>query len=57
MSKFIFLENLETFIKDNLLLEIRESRLQSVNDAYKHIVEFLEDIVDLVHLEGGCTVY
>ena len=38
-------------------MDIRESMLQSGNDAYNDIVGAFEDIVDLVHSEGGWIVY
>ena len=57
MSKFRSLKILETFIKGNLSVDIRASRLQSGNDAYDNIVDACDEIVDLVNSEGGWTVY
>ena len=57
MSKFSSLKFLETFTKGNLSVDIRASRLQSGNDAYGDSVDAVNEIVDLVHSEGGWTVY
>ena len=57
MIKFSSLKILETFTKFILSLDIRASRLLSGNDAYNDIINYLEEIVDLVNSEGGWTVY
>ena len=57
MSKFSPLKFLEKFIKGNIPVDIRVSRLQSGNDAYDYIVDAFDEIVDLVISEGGWTVY
>ena len=57
MIKFSSLKILETFTKVILSLDIRASRLLSGNDAYNDIINYLEEIVDLVNSEGGWTVY
>ena len=36
---------------------IRASRLKSGNYAYNNIVDYLEEIVNLFHSEGGWTFY
>ena len=57
MRKFRYLKILNTFTKCNLSMDIRASRLKSGNDDYDDIVDYLEEIVDLVNSEGGWTVY
>ena len=57
MSKLSPLKLLETFTKGNLLVDIRAPWLKSGNDSYDNIVDYLEQIVDLVHSEVGLTVY
>ena len=57
MSKFSYLEFLETFTKGNLSVYIRASRLKPSNDDYDDIVDVFENIVDLVKSKGGWTVY
>ena len=57
MRKFSSLKILDTFLKVNLLLGIRASRLQSGNDAYDNIVDNFEEIVYLVHSKGRWTFY
>ena len=56
-EKIHLFEFLETFTKGNLSVDIRASRLQSGNDAYKDNADSLEQIVDLVHSEGVWIVY
>ena len=55
--KFRSLEFLETSTKGYFSVYIRASRLQSGNDAYYNIVDYFEQIIDLVNSEGGWTVY
>ena len=38
-------------------MDICESRLQSGNNAYNHIVDAFDEIVDLVYSEGVWNVY
>ena len=57
MRKFISLKILETLKRGNLSVHTHASRLQSDNNAYNYIVDFLEEIVNLVNSEGGWTVY
>ena len=47
MIKFSTLKILKTFKKVNLSVDIRASRLQSVNDAYNDIVDAFDEIIDL----------
>ena len=57
VRKFCFLKYLEKSTKVNLSVDIRASTLQSDNDAYDNIFGAFYKIVDLVHSEGGWTVY
>ena len=57
MIKIRSLENLETFTKVNVSVDIRVSKFQSVNDAYYDIVYYQEEIVELFHSEDGQNVY
>ena len=53
MRKFRSLKVLEKYTKGNLSVDICASRLQAGNDAYDNIVDYLEEIVDLVNSEGA----
>ena len=57
ISKFKFLKILEAFTKGNLSVDIRALRLQSGNDAYDDDDDYFGEIINLVHSEGGWTVY
>ena len=48
---------METLKQGNLSVDIRASRLQLGNDSYDNIVDYLDQIVDLVNSEGGWTIY
>ena len=47
MRKFSSLKFLDTFVKGNLSMYIRALRLQSFNDTYDYIVDYLKEIVGL----------
>ena len=57
MRKFSDLKFLETFIKGNLSVHIRASRLQPSNDNYDDVVDAFEKNVDLDNSQGGWTIY
>ena len=48
-SKFRSLKYLETFTKVKLSVNLRASRLKSVNNDYDNIVDSLEEIADSVN--------
>ena len=57
MRKPSSLKILDTFVKGNLSMYIRALRLQSFNDTYDYIVDYLKEIVGLFIYKGGWTVY